>query len=112
MVIGAKRDLKKEAYWRALVRGRAGSGLTIREWCRKHGVSVAAFCWWRRELVRRDAEPSRTTFLPVRVVPDIVPESHGGIEILLSDGRRIRLHGHVDRQGLADVLSVLEAAPC
>lgn len=112
MAIGAKRDLKKEAFWRKLIGGRAKSGLSIRAWCRKRGVNEVSFHWWRRELARRDAEPSQAAFVPVHVVPDIVPEAHGGIEIVLSGGHRIRLNGRIDRQTLADVLSVMEAAPC
>jgi hypothetical protein len=112
MAIGAKRDPKKEAFWRKLIGGRAKSGLSIRAWCRRRGVNEVSFHWWRRELARRDTEPPQAAFIPVRVVPDNVPEAHGGIEIVLSGGRLVRVNGHVDRQALADVLSVLETAPC
>lgn len=112
MQIGAKRDPKKEAYWRKLIGGRAKSGLSIRAWCRKRGVNEVSFHWWRRELTRRDAESTQAAFIPVHVVPDGIPRSDGRIEIVLSGGRRVRVNGHVDRQALADVLSVLEAAAC
>ena len=38
--------------------------------------------------------------------------AEGQIEIVLSGDRRIRIHGPVDRQMLADVLAVLGASPC
>lgn len=113
---GIQRDPKREAFWRRLVRGQAGSGLTIRAWCGLHEVSEPAFYGWRRELARRDARS--TSFLPVRVVaepaptrterPTEVPAGGGVVEIALSGGRRIVLRGRVDRQALADVLAVLE----
>lgn len=112
MPSGAVRDLKKERYWRRIVRGQAASGLSVRAWCRKHGEKDAAFYWWRRELARRDVEEARPTFVPVRVTGDMATDTGGGIEILLAGGRRVRVRGRVDRQALADVLAVLEDSAC
>lgn len=112
MPSGAVRDLKKERYWRRIVRGQAASGLSVRAWCRKHGEKDAAFYWWRRELARRDAENSEPTFVPVRVTGDMATDTGGGIEILLAGGRRVRVRGRVDRQMLSDVLTVLEGRAC
>jgi hypothetical protein len=58
MAKGNARDLAKEAAWRRRVARQARSGQTVRGWCRQHGVTEAAFHWWRRELARRDAERS------------------------------------------------------
>lgn len=63
-----------------------------------------------------------TAFLPVRVVtpgtgeagrghPTAV-EAAGGVEILLAQGRTLRVRTGFDRQTLADVLVVLEGRPC
>jgi transposase-like protein len=89
-----------------MVRGQSGSGVSVRGWCRKHGINEAGFHWWRRELVRRDAE--RPTFLPVRVMEDDPASTLGRIEIVLTSGRRVQVSGPVDRAMLADVLAVLE----
>jgi len=86
MPSGAVRDLKKERYWRRIVRGQAASGLSVRAWCRKHGEKDAAFYWWRRELARRDAENSEPTFVPVCVTVNAPTDTDGGIEILLAGG--------------------------
>lgn len=117
MASGIRRDGKKEAFWRRLVLGHSGSGLTIRDWCGRHGVKEPAFYWWRTRLAQRDAEAP--AFVPVRVVNSATAtqlkhqaEPHagsGGIEIVLGGGQRIRLCGRVDRQALADVLAVLES---
>lgn len=113
MAKGRSRDQRKESFWRSMVRGHAGSGLTVQAWCRKHGQRVSAFYWWRAELARRVAtcdEAGRAehpAFVPVRVTQDLVQEPGTLMEIVLSHGQRIRLSGRVDRQMLSDVVAVL-----
>lgn len=109
MASGVVRELKKEAFWRRMVRGQVGSGLSIRAWCRRRRLNEAAFYRWRAELTRRDAQrsKSKTTFVPVRVAEDQAANTSGQIEILLTAGRCVRVSGRVDRQALTEVLSVL-----
>jgi hypothetical protein len=116
-----QRDMKKESFWRRMVRGQAGSGLSIRDWCRKHRLKETAFYWWRTQLARRAAQRSKTAFVPVRISagatadsdPDrAFAETSGRIEIVLAGGRRLRVSGRVDRQMLSDVLAVLEGQGC
>lgn len=38
MVRGERRDLKKESFWREMVRGQSGSGMSVRAWCRRHAL--------------------------------------------------------------------------
>jgi len=57
------------------------------------------------------------SFLPVQVVESTsqrlgVSASPCGVEIVLAQGRRVRVQAGFDRQTLADVLAVLEALPC
>lgn len=112
----AVRDRKKEARWRRIVQGQAGSGLSIQAYCAKHGVQTPAYYWWRAELARRDAAQPPVAFVPVRVVAEEpAPAEDGHLEILLPGGRQVRIRGRVDKQALADVLAVLatgEASPC
>lgn len=109
MAKGKSRDRGKELYWRRIVRKQASSGLTVQAWCRQHGVQEHAFYVWRRELARRDAEEVRPAFVPVHVTDEVPPRGEGRVEIVLVDGRRVRIRGQVDRQSLADVLAVLES---
>jgi hypothetical protein len=109
MARGTRRDLKKEGFWRRVVRGQVGSGLSIRAWCRKRGVQESAFYWWRTRLAGRDVV--RPTFVPVQVA-EASPETTGRIEILLPGDRRVQVVGRVERQTLAAVLALLaEGAP-
>lgn len=124
----AKRDRRKEAFWRKAIGGHRRSGLCVRAWCREHGLSEPSFHWWRRELVRRDGEsrsgpahePQAISLVPVHVTtdPSTAGEfdasawngSPGRIEIVLPNQGRVRLTGPVDRQALTDVLAVLTSA--
>jgi hypothetical protein len=103
---GPARDLKKELYWRGILRQQRRSGLTIRGFCRKQGLAEPLFYAWRRELKRRDrpsagarlriGRASRPTLArptfgrrPARSSPSktVKPRSHGAafIPIQLSD---------------------------
>ncbi|MBL8879128.1 MAG: hypothetical protein JNG88_08415 [Phycisphaerales bacterium] len=113
----AGRDLKKESFWREMVCGQSGSGMSVRAWCRRHALTEPAFYWWRRRLAGPGGANATAAFVPVRVTDDAivggavatdgVAAGAGRIEIVLADGRRVHLIGPVDRQALADVLAVL-----
>jgi hypothetical protein len=51
---GPARDLKKERFWRGILRQQRQGGLTIRDFCRQRGLTEPLFYAWRRELQRRD----------------------------------------------------------
>ena len=52
------------------------------------------------------------SFLPVRVVEPGVTEAARGVEIVLQQGRTVRVQSGFDRKTLVDVLAVLEVRPC
>jgi len=119
---GQRRDRKKEAAWRRRLDRQANSGQSVRAWCHQHGLKESAFYWWRGELVRRDAErkPSvrrdaakhASSFVSVHVAEDGPADRDSQIEIVLTDGRCVRVTGSLDRQLLAGVLDVLERGTC
>lgn len=112
MAKSGARDLTKEAAWRRRLARRAESGQSVRAWCRRHRVKEAAFHWWRCELARRDGEARVTSFLPVHVTDDPARDDDSQIEIVLTDGRRVRVSGTVNREMLTQVLDVLERRVC
>jgi transposase-like protein len=68
---------------------------------------------------KRLSPPRRrpASFLPVRVVGPAsgcpaATETTRGVEIVLEQGRAVRVQAGFDRQTLADVLAVLEGRPC
>jgi transposase-like protein len=109
-----RRDLAREAVWRRRLNQQADSGQSVRAWCRRHRVTETAFYWWRRELARRDAgrkpsarcdaEAQAASFVPVHVTEGAARDGDQRIEIVLTDGRRVRITGPVNREMLTDVL--------
>jgi transposase-like protein len=116
MPSGRTRDLQKESFWRRAVREHAGSGMSVRAWCLRHGLEARDFYRWRTKLARRDEEKAATVptdhlpFVPVRVIDDRAAYEARRLEIVLAGGQCIRISGRVDRQMLGDVLAVLAAA--
>ena len=111
MAHGPRRDQKKEEFWRGRLGAQAGSGLSVRAWCRRHGVRESAFYWWRGRLARR-AATALPSFAPVQVVADMpsgeaASGAPGRIEVVLPGDRRVHIIGPVDRRVLAEVLAAL-----
>jgi hypothetical protein len=59
MTKGKPRDERKEHQWRRWSRSWRASGLSVRDFCARHGLAQANFYVWRRELQRRDAAQAR-----------------------------------------------------
>jgi transposase-like protein len=131
------QELQRQSRWQEIINGQQQSGQSVRAYCRQAGVEESAFYWWRRELTRRGRQgevprPARRSslpgrpgrpaarkgpliaaeFLPVRVTADRRPEGGHGVELLLADGRVLRLWPGFDRQTLLDVLGALEGRGC
>lgn len=59
MAKGPRRDPAKEKLWRERVERLQSSGLNVREFCRREGLSELSMYSWRREIAKRDAESDR-----------------------------------------------------
>jgi len=117
---GRRQDLEKERQWRRVIQEATGSGLSIRAYCRQHGIKASRFYWWQRRLKKngqrsaatpkRHAAAGRVSFALVSDEPGDAQTS--GIELVLADGRRLRIGRGVDEATLHTVLVVLEAKRC
>ena len=52
---GGQRDPALERGWRERVARWSTSGLSVRAFCRQHGLVETSFYYWKRELQARDA---------------------------------------------------------
>jgi transposase-like protein len=114
-------DPQRQRYWEEVLRRWKEGGQTVRAFCRAEKVRESAFYFWRRKLTRRGRQaPKRAaavakhplSFLPVHLVDPRVIEPARGVEIVLEQGRTVRVPPGFDRQTLADVLALLEVRPC
>ena len=110
MAHGRARDERKERQWRRWIGEWQTSGLSARAFCEQRGLTVASFYAWRRVLERRAAE--KPAFLSVQVVADTVPTQTCALEVILLDGRTVRVAPGFDAATLRQLLDVLEGRPC
>ncbi len=116
--MGGRADEGRRDHWRKLIAQAARSGTSIRAFCGERGVTEAQFYAWRARLngkaqgvARRRAlrEAKAATFALVSDAPGTLD---AGIELVLADGRRVRISRGVDEATLRTVLSAVGSAPC
>lgn len=111
----SKRSAEKEAFWRMAIEEQAGSGLSVREFCRREGIAEPSFYTWRREIRRRDGSVDEAAKLvPVHVDIDKLPESpvvsrerSGLLEITTPSGFTLRLDDHIEPAQLRALLQTI-----
>ena len=112
-----KKHTEKELHWRKIVDRQAGSGLSIRQFCAKEGISQPSFYSWRKRLGkrkpddRRARKPRRRTdeladgreFIPLEL-----RGSASALEVIHPLGYQVRVTGEVNLTALRQVLEVLD----
>lgn len=96
--------------WRDRFRRFDHAELTVAEFCRLEGYSVASFYHWRRRLQFGRPSNRSGTFVPVDV-PPVMSQAprRGGLQIELPGGAVIRLdHGATDEQQRRLIKDVVE----
>jgi hypothetical protein len=101
-------DLGREPYWRQVLARRRRSGLSVRVFCRAEGVNEPQFYRWRRKLGQ--VEPKAPAFVPVHVVTEEAGETTTrAIEVVLTNGRCLRVVPGFDHHTLVTLVELLEA---
>ena len=117
-VSGNKQDVGKARFWQSAIREAARSGVSIREFCRRRKLKESQFYWWQRRLSmsRRTSAKGRKRQSGGPVSFALVSEEPGaadaGIELVLANGRRLRIARGVDEATLGAVLAAVEPAGC
>jgi hypothetical protein len=97
----------REPYWRQVVERWNRSGLAVRAFCRRERLNQATFYRWRWELKHRD-QP-KPAFLPVHVIADKpVAPTGAGVEVVLANGRCLRVTAGFDPHTLVQVVALFE----
>lgn len=111
--MAAKREGRAEGRWRALIREQEGTGLSVSEFARRRGVSVATLYWWRSQLCRRGGRGRATRLVAVEVVGSKAVDPSNGdrdFELELAGGRRLRVPSRFDAEALSRLIVVVERA--
>jgi len=115
--VSKRQDEAKARFWQGTIREAARSGVSIREFCRQRKLNVAQFYWWRRRLKETWRRTMRNSgagsgVASFALVSDEPGAADAGIELVLGDGRRLRIGRGVDEATLRSVLAALQAQGC
>ena len=109
---GSSRSLEKETFWRGHMDRQSSSGVSMRSYCRVHGLSDSLFCYWRRKIANRDREAIRTPraqsagLIAVEIVGEMSPPAtvNPTMEIECPGGPVVRVREDVSAEILQRVM--------
>ena len=111
-------DAEKRRYWQKMVREATRSKFSIREFCRRNHVKESQYFWWQRKL-NGNRRPkgfqkagNKRNDASFALVSNEAEALDAGIELILQDGRRLRISRGVDEQTLRSVLAAVETTEC
>ena len=89
--------------------------MSVREFCRRRRLKESQFYWWRDNLRTSPGRPQKpipSSAASFALVSDGEGMGDAGIELVLGDGRRVRIRQGVDEETLRSVLAALESVRC
>jgi transposase len=105
---GRQQLSDKEQFWRDKLQLWQASGQTIRAFCDAQRLSEPSFYAWRRR-ISAQRERQQPAFVPVRVTP--TPTTSIPLELVLANGRVVRVPPGFDADTLRQLLAVLHNLP-
>jgi hypothetical protein len=108
-----KKKTSKAVYWQEHISQWSESGLTQAEYCRRNKLSAAAFNWWKGQLRRKSKaqknSPTSMQFVEVHGVPPAHAGRRETYEVVLSQGRAIRVGSDFDLDALKRLIAAVES---
>ena len=95
---------QRREHWRELLGRWEAGGLSQAQFCRRRGIPIWKFAWWRKRLAAERVVPG-SSFVPVQIV---APSPAGELELALHGGRVLRFGAGVDPARLAVIVAALE----
>src|SRR5260370_33063804 len=104
-------DVEKERYWQRTIGDAARSGMSIREFCRQRHVKESQFYWWQRKLKAGRQERNKPSIQDRAASFALVSEDGmdmpAGLELVVQDGRRLRVSQGVQEGPFRTCLAAL-----
>lgn len=93
--------------WRELLQSWQASELTQKQFCAQHSIAYSAFHYWFKKFREEKTIPGiNSGFATVKITPNKPVENQGSVlvELVLTDGRRVKFYQGIDVQFLRDLL--------
>jgi hypothetical protein len=110
MPTSKQRDPKREQFWRDTVAAWRSSGVSVREFCDRRGLTRTAFDYWRKELRRRDDERSPRPASPAFVPVTVLAAAALAVEVRCPSGHVVALP-NCEASLLRDLFAALRPVP-
>ena len=103
---------RAEPRWQSGLRDLARSGLSVREFAERHGLSKWTVHGWKQR--QRELERGASDLVAVEVISreSAAPETPTGFEVVLGEGVTIRVPPGFGTDELRRLLEVLGSRPC
>jgi transposase-like protein len=98
------QETKRER-WTRLIAEQGASGEVVRAFCRERGIGEKAFYWWRRRLRSEQG----VHFALVETTAASGASEDSALELVFTNGERLRIGRGVDRATLQLALTVIRA---
>lgn len=127
-----KSNSEQHQFWQMAIETFNASGLSVRQFCRKEGLSEASFYAWRKKLAGSDntankfgkestnnhtakeAESTETCNRNSQSSKDFIqvslPQSSSAFELILVSGNKLRINSSADSKTLTSILTALKQA--
>lgn len=115
----SNRSAEKESFWRMVLEEHQLSGLTVRAFSKREGISEPSFYAWRKKIKQRDAKQApdnptveQKTLIPVDVVdraslPRCDVTSLSLLEVVTPSGFTLRFRQDIEPRQLNMLLRVV-----
>jgi hypothetical protein len=119
-----KRARRSRAEWLEELRRWRGSGQSATEYARERGIHAGTLAGWASKVRDSAAAPRASNgqrnsiFVPVHVAPAARPAAgkpgadRGLVEVVLRNGRSVRVSGTFDGEAVARLLMIAEGVAC
>ena len=103
--MSSEAAVRRREDWQRLISEHKQSGLTVKAFCHKHGVSEALFYSWRKRLIGED-QPARFALVATNgVAPSALMQRP--LQLVLAGGERLEIPSGTDEATLRTVLGLL-----
>ena len=113
----AHRNNERSLLYRKILRQRQEEkGVPLERFCRKRGISVWSYYYWRKRLDHSEVQPVTTaapsprTFLPVTLSGQLPQGRADFTEVVFRDGTIVRFPGGFEAQRFSAIAAVVRGS--